>query len=226
LIIITFIKTKLIISETRDNMAKPETEWVSLRRAAEILGVHPATVRNWADEGKIASRRTAGQHRRFSRQDLERHAQVAHDVQPLEVQLILQNALGSTRMQIGENPDLSQIEWYSVMSQSTRETMRHQGRAVLEGLRDYLAKGAPDSLLATAINLGKGYAEALTADELTLPQATRGFFYFSDFVVNAILNWSELTQPRNSSEWANLLRQVNTFINAMLLSIIEYYEEE
>jgi excisionase family DNA binding protein len=207
-------------------MVKHDTEWISLRHAAELLGVHPATVRTWADEGKISSRRTAGGHRRFSRSDLERFAQAAPDVQPIEVQLILQNALGSTRMQVGEQQTLSNAEWYTLMSEATREKMRHQGRAVLEGLRDYLAQGAPDKLLATAINLGKGYAQLLTEDHLTLPQATRGFLYFSDFVVNAILTWSELSQPRNPSEWAHLLRQVNTYINTMLLSIIEYYEEE
>ena len=90
----------------------------------------------------------------------------------------------------------------------------------------YLAEGAPDEKLATAIRLGKDYAETLSDDGLSLPQATRGFFYFSDFMVNSILTWSELTQPRSSSEWANLLRQVNTFIHTMLLSIIEYYEED
>jgi len=208
------------------NMVKHDTEWISLRHAAEMLGVHPATVRTWADEGKISSRRTAGGHRRFNRADLERFAQSKPDVQPIEVQLILQNALGSTRMQVGEQQNLAKTEWYTLMSEATREKMRHQGRAVLEGLRDYLASGAPDARLSTAINLGKGYAQLLTADGLTLPQATRGFLYFSDFVVNAILTWSELSQPRNPSEWANLLRQVNTYINTMLLSIIEYYEEE
>ncbi len=207
-------------------MVKHETEWISLRHAAELLGVHPATVRTWADEGKISSRRTAGGHRRFSRSDLERFAQAAPDVQPIEVQLILQNALGSTRMQVGDQHNLSNIEWYALMSEGTREKMRHQGRAVLQGLRDYLAGGATDDLLTTAINLGKGYAKLLTEDHLTLPQATRGFLYFSDFVVNAILTWSELSQPRNQSEWAHLLRLVNTYINTMLLSIIEYYEEE
>ncbi len=207
-------------------MSKQETEWVSLRHAAEILGVHPATVRNWADEGKIASRRTAGKHRRFSRADLERYSQAQTDLQPIEVQLILQNALGSARMQIGENNPFAGADWYNLMSDTTREKMRHQGRAVLENLRQYLAANAPDTLLGGAIRLGKDYAELLIADHLTLPQATRGFFYFSDFVVNAILPWSELAQPRNPSEWANLLRQVNTYINTMLLSIIEYYEEE
>lgn len=42
------------------------SEWVSLRQAADMLGVHPATVRNWADKGDIMSRRTPGGHRRFA----------------------------------------------------------------------------------------------------------------------------------------------------------------
>jgi excisionase family DNA binding protein len=207
-------------------MNKQETsEWVSLRKAADMLGVHPATVRNWADEGKLPSRRTAGGHRRFKRDDIEHYAQSQGELQPVEVQVIIQSALGSARMQISEDR-LEQVPWYAAMSEGTRAQMRPQGRSVLEAIRKYLAQGAPDERLADAIRLGKEYAQVLSDDGLTLPQATRGFFYFSDFVVNSILTWSELAQPRSSSEWANLLRQVNTFINSMLLSIIEYYEEE
>jgi excisionase family DNA binding protein len=201
------------------------TEWVSLRKAADMLGVHPATVRNWADEGKLPNRRTPGGHRRFKRDDLLHYAQSQGELQPVEVQVIIQNALGSARMQISED-NLSKVPWYAAMSEVTRVEMRQQGRNVLEAIRKYLAEGAPDEQLAHAIRLGKEYAQVLSDDKLTLPQATRGFFYFSDFIVNSILTWSELAQPRSSTEWANLLRQVNTFIHTMLLSIMEYYEED
>lgn len=207
-------------------MSKNEaSEWVSLRKAANILGVHPATVRNWADKGELPSRRTPGGHRRFNRDDLNRYSQSQGELPPVEVQVIIQNALGSTRMQISED-NLGAVPWYAAMSETTRHEMRNEGRKVLEAIRSYLGEGAPDEKLSDAIRLGKDYAQALSDDGLTLPQATRGFFYFSDFVINSILTWSELTQPRNSSEWANLLRSVNNFIHAMLLSIIEYYEEE
>lgn len=201
------------------------SEWVSLRRAAEILGVHPATVRNWADDGKLPFRRTAGKHRRFNVHDLTHYAQSQGELQPLEVQVIIQNALGKTRMQIGSD-NLAQAQWYNAMSHETKMQMREDGRRVLEAIREYVANGAPDDQLSQAIRLGKEYAEQLLDDGLTLPQALRGFFYFSDFVVNSILTWSELSPPSNSSEWATLLRQVNTFINTMLLSIVEYYEED
>jgi excisionase family DNA binding protein len=201
-----------------------QSDWLSLQEAAQLLGVHPATVRNWADEGKIFSRRTPGGHRRFRKADLMQFANAQGELQPLELQVILQNALGQTRMQVGDGT-LSHEGWYARMSEPTRAELRQQGRRVLEGIRHYLASGAQDTQLTSAIKLGEEYARALRQDQMTLPQAVRGFFYFSDVVTNSILTWSEIT-PRNPSDWATLLRQVNTYINAMLLSIIEYYEED
>lgn len=206
-------------------MSKQASDWVSLREAADILGVHPATVRNWADKGELPMRRTPGGHRRFNREDLVRYAQSQDEVQPTEVQVILQNALGSARMQVSD-ARLTDAPWYSAMSEANRVAMRQQGRDVLGAIRRYIAGGATDETLSEAVKLGKEYARNLTADGLSLPQALRGFFYFSDFVINSILTWSEVAQPRNSSEWAHLLRQVNDFIHTMLLSIVEYYEEE
>src|SRR2546429_533358 len=46
-------------------------EWLSLREAADLLGMHPATVRLWADRNELPSRRTNGGHRRFRRADIE-----------------------------------------------------------------------------------------------------------------------------------------------------------
>jgi excisionase family DNA binding protein len=207
-------------------MSQEQAEWVSLRRAADILGVHPATVRNWADKGDLASRRTPGGHRRFLKSDLERHAQTTQqeDVQPIEVQVIIQSALGQARMQVGEGM-LASTPWYAAMGDRTRGRMRERGRELLDAIRRYLADGAPDDQLSVAIRLGKEYAAELVDDGLTLPQAMRGFFYFSEFVLNSILNWSEIT-PRSTPEWAVLVRHVNNFMNAMLLSLVEYYEEE
>jgi excisionase family DNA binding protein len=201
-----------------------DSEWLSLQQAAQMLGVHPATVRSWADDGKIPSRRTAGGHRRFPKSALTQYAATQGELQPVEVQVILQNALGQARMQVGEGT-LTQEAWYGRMSESTRDHMRTLGRRTLEGLRQYLASGAPDRQLAPAITLGGDYARTLRTDGLTLPQAVRGFLYFGDFVTNAVLTWSEVT-PRSPSDWMHLLRQVNTYMNAMLLSIIEYYQED
>jgi excisionase family DNA binding protein len=206
-------------------MSGDSSEWISLRQAAEILGVHPATVRNWADKGELTSRRTPGGHRRFRKAELLQYAHSQSEIQPGEVQVIIQNALGQARMEVGDGM-LNSVPWYAAMSEETRAAMRTLGRALLEALRAYLASGAPDEQLAQAIRMGKEYAAVLSQDGLTLPQAMRGFFYFGEFIINSILTWSEITPPRSAPEWANLLRQVNNFMNTMLLSLAEYYEEE
>ena len=51
-----------------------ESDWLNLGEAAELLGVHPSTVRAWADRGEIPVQRTPGGHRRFRQADLEAHA--------------------------------------------------------------------------------------------------------------------------------------------------------
>jgi excisionase family DNA binding protein len=203
-----------------------ESDWISLQQAAKILGVHPATVRNWADEGKVAARRTAGGHRRFRKSELLHYAESQGELQPLEAQLIIQNALGHTRIQVGGGT-LTRQSWYERIQESTRAALRQEGLRTLEALRTYLASGAPDEHLTTAIHIGKNYAALLSDEGLKLPDAVRGFFYFSDFVINSVLTWSEVASQRNTmADWGSLLRQVNTFMNAILLSIIEYYEAE
>src|SRR5436309_10261322 len=52
-------------------------EWFTLSEASKLLGVHPATVRQWSDEGKIGAFRTPGGHRRFARVDIERLLRVS-----------------------------------------------------------------------------------------------------------------------------------------------------
>jgi excisionase family DNA binding protein len=75
------------------------TEWLSLHQAAEVLGIHPATLRTWSDRGRTASRRTPGGHRRFSHADLTAWIESQRHHEP-EAELLVQNALGRMRMEI------------------------------------------------------------------------------------------------------------------------------
>ena len=46
-------------------------EWLSLGKAATLLGVHSMTLRRWSDSGRFPSFRTPGGHRRFARKDID-----------------------------------------------------------------------------------------------------------------------------------------------------------
>ena len=52
-------------------------EWITLHEAAQLLGVHPATVRHWSDEGRLPVYRTSGGHRRYKRDEVELWARSA-----------------------------------------------------------------------------------------------------------------------------------------------------
>ena len=53
-------------------MASESEETLSTVKAARLLEVGASTVKRWADEGLLPCVRTAGGHRRFARQELER----------------------------------------------------------------------------------------------------------------------------------------------------------
>ncbi len=47
------------------------SEWISTKETTRLLGVAPATLRRWSDEGKLVCRRTVGGHRRFLRSSID-----------------------------------------------------------------------------------------------------------------------------------------------------------
>src|SRR5581483_2188041 len=50
--------------------ATPAVRRVGIGRACEILGVNPATLRQWTDEGKVSAYVTPGGHRRYDERRL------------------------------------------------------------------------------------------------------------------------------------------------------------
>ena len=51
----------------------PRDKLLTLGEASTMLGLHPNTLRNWSDEGKIKSVRTPGKHRKFPLSEIQKH---------------------------------------------------------------------------------------------------------------------------------------------------------
>lgn len=201
-------------------------EWVSLRQAADLLGVHPATVRNWADRGDLPMRRTPGGHRRFRRSDLEQWIETRQSPPPAEVQMLIQSALGRMRMHISEG-EMARLDWYSTLSPDARHQMRSKGLRMMESLQRYLAEPRDAQGQAASIqDMGRDYARFLIGEGLALTQAVQGFQMFSDMLHEAALNILEVVNVRPSSEWLLMLRQVRRYNNEILLGITQVYEEK
>ena len=81
-------------------MAQAGTRPLRVREAAELLGVSPATVRRWADSGRLVSRRTRKGERLFQLDDLavrpaasQARAPAAHSDAERRYQLLLETSL-------------------------------------------------------------------------------------------------------------------------------------
>ncbi|HEY8760877.1 MAG TPA: helix-turn-helix domain-containing protein [Candidatus Dormibacteraeota bacterium] len=52
-------------------LASAGSPWLSLGQASRLLGITPATLRRWSDQGEVATFVTPGGHRRFARTVIE-----------------------------------------------------------------------------------------------------------------------------------------------------------
>lgn len=205
-------------------MGQP-SEWVSLGEAAEIIGVHPATIRNWAERGELPYRRTPGGHRRFRRADLKQWLASHRVTRPTEAQVVVQSALGRARLEIGDKQELSRQDWYRRLSPDAREVMRQQGLRLMDSLIRYLANPDLDSELDSSHQVGELYGRLLKQEGLSLTQALHGYFYFVDFLLEAVIQLSETNTARSTLDWGAVLRQVHQFTRETLLAMITAYEQ-
>jgi len=197
-------------------------EWLSLSEVAELLGVHPSTVRNWADRGRLPVHRTQGGHRRFRRSELDLWTQAQRADGPKEALLVVQNALKRTRLEIGEGR-LEAEAWYQKMDEPTREQYRRGGRTMMQGLTAYLASDN-ESAQAEARALGYEYATLGRRCGLDCVEATRAFLFFRSLLLESMFTVYETAAVNSPHAWGDMLRKINAFTDQVLLALLETFE--
>lgn len=202
-----------------------ENEWLSLGEAAEILGVHPSTLRHWADSGELPSQRTPGGHRRFRRGDLRQWAlRKERDMAPAEARLMLQSALGRARLEISEG-QLHGQTWYESMDEEARQIHRRLGRRLLELLSSYLTEPEDyDRLRNEVRSIGEEYAQLSLSEDLSLADSVRAFLFFRDLLLDSVTQLAEMLNLHTPQDWSGRFRQVYTVTDDLLLALIEEYE--
>jgi excisionase family DNA binding protein len=201
-----------------------EDEWLSLREAAELLGMHPATVRLWADRNELPSRRTNGGHRRFRRSDIEARLRQDAERKPRPTaQLLVQSVLGRVRFAFTDGT-LKTMPWYEHFDDSALEAYRILGRRVLELLLRALNDGTPaQELRAEAALLGVEYGSVTRNSNVPVADAVRAFLYFRSLVDESVIQLAEVQGARDHPDipWAESLYQIQALTNEILPALIE-----
>ena len=104
-------------------------DWLSLDEAAKRLNVHPTTLREWADKGRIRVFRTPGGHRRFSEADVsEMGAQPKPDLS-----LLMHATVGQTRLATNDGR-LALQSWYARFDEEAKARQRELGMDLVQFL--------------------------------------------------------------------------------------------
>lgn len=197
-------------------------EWLSLGAVAQILGVHPSTVRSWSDQGLLPVHRTTGGHRRYLRGEIDLWVQTRRQGGADEANLIVQNALRLTRFQVTEGR-LQAEPWYCKLDGEAREQYRVCGRALLEGLSNFLnSTGAQAAAEGEAI--GYEYASRGRRFGMDAVDATHAFLFFRNTLFESMLSVYEAAAVRSPHAWSSMFRKINEFTDTILITILETYQ--
>lgn len=197
-------------------------KWMSLSEIANELGVHPSTVRNWADKNQIPVHRTPGGHRRFDFEEVQLWRQANQANTPDETQLIIQTALKRTRVQIVEG-GLDEEPWYQKLDQDARQQYRQSGRSMMQGLSAYLSSIDDPGADAEARALGYEYAVRARRYELSMMDAAQAYFFFRNTLLDAMFGVYEAASVQSPFVWGNLFRRITAFTDKVMMTLIETY---
>lgn len=198
-------------------------EWLSLGEAAQSLGVHPSTIRSWADQGTLPAHRTPGGHRRFRKQDVEMQLNTRkNEGGALEPSSVIQDILHAARIHIGEGA-LENEAWYQKLDEDSRHQYRLSGRSLVQGLVSHLY-GEGDGMEAEARSLGYEYASRGRRCGLSSVEAAHAFQFFRTMVMDSILDAYESASPCSPQTWTTMVRKINTFSDLIIITLLETYD--
>ncbi len=202
------------------NLTKPE--WLTLTQTAKLLGVHPGTLRVWANKGEIPVHRTKGGHRRFNRAEIELWQQTQEQSRMLDLDSLIQSAIRTTRLHVSEGR-LEKEGWYNKLDDEAREQYRLAGRHLYQGLLNYL-NTSDVSDFGEAHGLGYEYALRARRYQLNLIEAAQAFYFFRNMLTEAMLAVYENAAVRSPAAWSEMFRKTTVFTDQIMIALLETFQ--
>jgi excisionase family DNA binding protein len=197
-------------------------DWLTLSDVAELLGIHPSTVRLWSDKGVLPVHRTQGGHRRYLRSEVELWRQSQQSNGSSEAHLVVQSALKNTRFQVSEGR-LREEAWYLKLDEEAREQYRKSGRTLLEGLFGFLASHG-QMAIDEGRSIGYEYASRGRRCGLSTSEAVHAFLFFRNVLMDSMLAMYEAAAVQSPVAWSDMFRKINAFTDQILVTLLETYE--
>ena len=190
-------------------------EWLSLKGAAELLGVHPSTVRLWSNKGLLPVHLTQGGHRRYLKREVELWSANRKQVEPTEM---MQMVIRNVRVQIAEGK-LEAEAWYQKLDAVARTQYRESARSLFHGLMAFISDDETAAVESHA--LGYEYASRARRYRLSYVDAARAFLFFRYALVESVVDvYRKANVPSQ-----DILYKIHTFTDEILISLLDTYHK-
>jgi excisionase family DNA binding protein len=198
--------------------------WLRLSEAAAYLGVHPATVRRWADEGQIACIRTPGGRRRFTQGDLDAFmAAMRSEASPTDAHAMVLLP-GSPMVFTSQHTSIQDQDWYGHMDESHRSMLRGQGQRLMATLIHYISRHeGGDAYLQEGERLAAGYAGLFLKNGLGLTDVINAFLMVRRSITSSLLE-ARHGEGTLDDAASRLHDRTEDFLDRVLMTMVDVYQ--
>lgn len=205
-------------------MSHTDQEWLTLSQAADVLGVHPTTLRRWCDNGDIPVKLTPGGHRRFRRTELitylDREDQPA-SAEENTARVWADFALIETRQRLVQQP---QPHWVNAFDSQRRDEKRELGRRLMGLIMQHISMPDDDyRLLVEAKSIAARYAHNCYEAGLSAAEGLEATAFFRDTMTEVALQMPQVAQLGGNAQM-RLLRKLNQVFNIVQVHFVDYYD--
>ncbi len=195
---------------------------MGITQAAKLLGVHPLTLRSWAEKGYVPYYRTPGGHRRFRRDELLAFIAKMNQGEPEDAVAVA--ARRAVQDAISTLPDAKPGQPVHreklAVSENQKQSMRESGQALLRLTIQYVSGAEGESVLDRARDIGRTYGDFAVRHGMSTCETVATFNFFQDTIINATFD-SQAIDTGNPQ----LYRRLNRFFNEVLLATVRAAEQ-
>lgn len=206
-------------------MSLDQKDWLSLTEASEMLGVHPTTLRRWADSGNIPCLRTPGGHRRFQAADLAAWMRGRQTMAlPPHSEALIQNAVGYTRQEMAKR-QVSLESWYLAFdAEEARQQMRDTGRRLFGLAIQYMSRTRnQEPVLQEGRRIGEFYGQQCAQHGVSLVDTVRALSFFRESLLRAA-SPGQAYRGQYDAEDVRIHRQTRHFLDEVMYACLDSYQ--
>ena len=200
--------------------------WLELAEAASRLGVHPSTLRRWADAGKVPFIRTLNGRRRFSAGAIETVREemlVKPDPDPGTDQL--ETLSLDTARQYTHSLDRQPAGWIRQLNEDQRLFFRYSGQRLLNLMVQYVNRSDPaKAFLQEGERMAADYGRISANAGLNTAQTAEAFLFFRRSILGTVQASAGLGGPNDPEGYRIFLRAVD-FFDALLVATLASHME-